>query len=79
MPNSTVPPPPAPMSKPSVVIKIRSPNERMEMTIHNSRILMMDQKIAQTQVELMPSSLVASMSSAAARTAVPSLVLLRNR
>ena len=36
--------------KPSVVYKVQSPSERMEMTVHTSRILTMDQKIPQTQV-----------------------------
>ena len=41
---STLPP------KPSVVHKIQSPSERIEMTVNTSRILLMDQKISQAQV-----------------------------
>ena len=45
----TVPPPALP-AKPSIVYKVQSPNERLEMTVHTSRILTMDQKIPQAQV-----------------------------
>jgi pilus assembly protein CpaC len=40
----------APQGKPSLVYKIQSPSERMEMTVHTSRILTMEQKIPQAQV-----------------------------
>lgn len=36
--------------KPSIVYKVQSPNERLEMTVKTSRILTMDQKIPQAQV-----------------------------
>lgn len=39
-----------PLAKPSVVFKVESPNDRLEMTVHTSRILTMDQKIPQAQV-----------------------------
>jgi pilus assembly protein CpaC len=42
--------PSIPSGKPSVVFKVRGPSERMEMTVHTSRILTMDQKIPQAQV-----------------------------
>ncbi len=52
--------PPAPSVKPattqpamiqaSIVHKVQSPTERLEMTVHTSRILTMDQKIPQAQV-----------------------------
>jgi pilus assembly protein CpaC len=42
--------PPAELTKPSIVYKVQSASERMEMTVHTSRILTMDQKIAQVQV-----------------------------
>lgn len=37
-------------NRPSIVHKVRSPNERMEMTVNTSRILTLDQKIPQAQV-----------------------------
>ena len=40
----------APLAKQPVVHKIQSPTERLEMTVHTSRILTMDQKIPQAQV-----------------------------
>ncbi len=40
----------APLAKPSVMFKIQSQNERMDITVRTSRILTMDQKIAQAQV-----------------------------
>jgi pilus assembly protein CpaC len=44
------PQPLSPQNKPSLVYKVQSPNERMEMTVHTSRILTMEQKIPQAQV-----------------------------
>jgi pilus assembly protein CpaC len=60
-PSASVPSPPpvspalgqpstVPLAKPPIVHKIQSPNERLEMTVHTSRILTMDQKIPQAQV-----------------------------
>ena len=43
-------PPPALLAKPTIVYKVQSPTERLEMTVHTSRILTMDQKIPQAQV-----------------------------
>ena len=43
-------PAPALTTMPSIVYKLSSPNERLEMTAHTSRILTMDQKIPQAQV-----------------------------
>jgi pilus assembly protein CpaC len=43
-------PPPTPLARPSIVQKIQSSNEKLEMTVHSSRILTMDQKIPQAQV-----------------------------
>jgi pilus assembly protein CpaC len=40
----------APLIKPSIIHKVQSPSERIEMTVHTSRILTMDQKIPQAQV-----------------------------
>ncbi len=40
----------APLAKPSIVYKVRNASERLEMTIDTSRILEMDQKISQAQV-----------------------------
>ena len=37
-------------AKPSIVYKVQSPSERLEMTVRTSRILTMDQKIPQAQV-----------------------------
>ncbi len=37
-------------SQPSIIHKVQSPTERLEMTVHTSRILTMDQKIPQAQV-----------------------------
>ena len=45
-PNS----PPRRRPKPSIIYKVQSPSERLEMTVHTSRILTMDQKIPQAQV-----------------------------
>ena len=42
--------PAAPLARPSVVFKIQSPNERLEIIVRTSRILAMDQKITQAQV-----------------------------
>lgn len=42
--------PPTLMKRPSIVYKLSSPNERLEMTVHTSRILTMEQKIPQAQV-----------------------------
>ncbi len=42
--------PSTPLVKPSIVYKVQSPSERLEMTVHTSRILTMDQKIPQAQV-----------------------------
>ncbi len=42
--------PPVLLEKPSIVYKVQSPSERLEMTVHTSRILTMDQKIPQAQV-----------------------------
>jgi pilus assembly protein CpaC len=41
---------PAKAGGPSIIYKVRSPSERLEMTVHTSRILTMDQKIPQAQV-----------------------------
>lgn len=41
---------PEPSTKPSVMFKVQSSSERIEMTVHTSRILTMDQKIPQAQV-----------------------------
>ena len=38
------------LAKPSIIHKVQSPTERLEMTVHSSRILTMDQKIPQAQV-----------------------------
>ena len=40
----------APLAKPSIVYKVHSASERLEMTVNTSRILEMDQKIPQAQV-----------------------------
>ncbi len=45
MPQSAVP-----LVKQPIIHKIQSPTERLEMTVHTSRILTMDQKIPQAQV-----------------------------
>ena len=42
--------PPVVLEKPSLIYKVQSPSERLEMTAHSSRILTMDQKIPQAQV-----------------------------
>ena len=42
--------PSTPSAKPSVIFKVHGPSERLEMTVHTSRILTMDQKIPQAQV-----------------------------
>ena len=43
--------PPAVMpAAPSIVYKVQSPSDRIEMTVHSSKILTMDQKIPQAQV-----------------------------
>jgi pilus assembly protein CpaC len=42
--------PAAAPANPSIVYKVQSPNERLEMTVHSSRILTLDQKIPQAQV-----------------------------
>ena len=39
-----------PLPKSSIIYKVQSSSERMEMTVHSSRILTMDQKIPQAQV-----------------------------
>ena len=39
-----------PLIKPSIIHKVQAPSERMEMTVHTSRIFTMDQKIVQAQV-----------------------------
>jgi pilus assembly protein CpaC len=39
-----------PLIKPSIIHKVELPSERLEMTVHTSRILTMDQKIVQAQV-----------------------------
>jgi len=41
---------PAPLVKPSIVYKVQGPDERLEMVVHTSRILTMEQKISQTAV-----------------------------
>ena len=41
---------PAPLAKPSIVHKVQPGGDRLEMTVHTSRILTMDQKIPQAQV-----------------------------
>jgi pilus assembly protein CpaC len=41
---------PSPLPKPPITFKIQFANERLEMTVHSSRILTMDQKIPQAQV-----------------------------
>jgi len=38
------------LAKPSVMFKVQSPSERLEITVRTSRILTMDQKITQAQV-----------------------------
>jgi pilus assembly protein CpaC len=42
--------PPVLLEKPSLIYKVQSPSERLEMTAHSSRIVTMDQKIPQAQV-----------------------------
>ena len=42
--------PPVVLEKPSLIYKVQSPSERLEMTAHTSRILTMDHKIPQAQV-----------------------------
>ncbi len=44
------PPAATPLAKPSIVFKVTSANDRLEMTVHTSKILTMDQKIPQAQV-----------------------------
>jgi pilus assembly protein CpaC len=53
--DALAPPPPAqnpglPLVRPSVVYKIQASDERLEMIVHTSRILTMEQKISQTNV-----------------------------
>jgi pilus assembly protein CpaC len=43
-------PPSTPLPKPSVVFKVQAANERLDMTVRTSRILTMEQKIPQAQV-----------------------------
>jgi Flp pilus assembly secretin CpaC len=42
--------PPAPLANPSLMFKIQSSSERLELTVKESRILTMDQKIPQAEV-----------------------------
>jgi pilus assembly protein CpaC len=52
-PSAVVPPANAPTAtpvNPSILFKVRGSSERLEMTVHTSRILTMDQKIPQAQV-----------------------------
>jgi pilus assembly protein CpaC len=39
------------LERPSIVYKVRSPSERLEMTVRTSRLLTTDQKIVQAQVD----------------------------
>ena len=38
-----------PLIKPSIVYKIKASDDRLEMIVHSSRILTMEQKISQTE------------------------------
>ena len=48
--------PPAPLAKPSIIYKVQGSDERLEMVVHSSRILTMEQKITQTAVAIPTSS-----------------------
>ncbi len=43
--------PPVLLQKPSILYKVQSSGERLEMMVHTSRIVTMDRKIAQAQVD----------------------------
>jgi pilus assembly protein CpaC len=49
-PPAQPPAQPVLLEKPSLIYKVQSPSERLEMTAHTSRIVTMDQKIPQAQV-----------------------------
>jgi len=49
-PSQGVPQPPPPSSKPSLIFKVDAGTDRLEMTVRTSRILTMDQKVPQAQV-----------------------------
>ncbi len=44
------PPATTPLTKPSIVYKVQAASERLDMTVHTSKILTLDQKIPQAQV-----------------------------